>query len=100
MRRLYGSLLLPFFLLLSQQGELRHEISHLAQPAKSQQQLPAGVDHCDLCLAFGHLAGAARMEVVAPALLSDLAFHYAAVLRFASAETVLRAPRSRGPPAL
>ena len=43
MRKLSWSLLLPIFLLLSQQGELRHEIGHLAQPpATSKKQGPAG----------------------------------------------------------
>ena len=101
MRKIYWSLLLPFFLLFAQQGALRHEIGHLGNPpGSSQKQVPTGVDHCDLCLAYGHLAGAAETAVPVDSLLSDLAFHFAPEDRFSSAEAVSPAPRSRGPPHL
>ncbi len=100
MRKLYWSLLLPFSLLIAQLGELRHEISHLAQPPGSSQKQSAPSDRCDLCLAYGHLASAAKSEVPAPSLLSGLGFHYAPEQRFSSAQVASPAPRSRGPPRL
>jgi hypothetical protein len=101
MRKLSWALLLPFFLLFAQQGELRHEYSHYGQaPAGSQQKAPADAEHCSLCLAYAHLSGAAKTEVVAPVLLSDLAFHYARAFEVASADTEAASPRSRGPPSL
>ncbi len=101
MRKLYWTLLLPFFLLFAQQGELRHEYSHYGNPpVGSQKQAPAGPDHCPLCLAYAHLSGTAKTEVVAPTLLSDLAFHSGAAFEVASADTEVAPPRSRGPPPL
>lgn len=101
MRKFSWSLLLPVFLLLSQQGELRHEIGHLAQPpATSKKQAPAGNDRCDVCLAYSHLAGAAKSEIPAPSLLSHLAFHYPPEHAFSSVRPAPATPRSRGPPRL
>jgi hypothetical protein len=101
MRKLYWAPLLSLFMLFAQQGELRHEYSHYGEPpAGSQQKAPGGVDHCPLCLAYAHLAGAAKTEVLAPAPLSDLSFHHAPAFGGASAETEVAAPRSRGPPSL
>jgi hypothetical protein len=101
MRKLYWALVLPLFLLFAQQGELRHEYSHYGKPpAGSQSKAPVDSDHCPLCLAYAHLSGAAKTEVRAPALLSDLAFHFALALEVASVDTEAAAPRSRGPPSL
>jgi hypothetical protein len=100
MRKLYWSLLLPFFLLFAQQGELQHEYGHYAQAARSCQKAPPGIDHCPLCLAYAHLAGAAKADIAAPALLSNLAFHFAAAFAVASVDVEATSPRSRGPPFL
>jgi hypothetical protein len=100
MRKLYWSLLLPFFLLFAQQGELGHEYGHYAQAARSCQKAPASSDHCPLCLAYAHLAGAAKTDIAAPALLSDLAFHFARAFDVASVDGEAALPRSRGPPFL
>jgi hypothetical protein len=101
MRKLYWALVLPLFLLFAQQGELRHEYSHYGQPpAGSQRKAPVDPDHCPLCLAYAHLSGAAKTEVAAPVLLSDLAFHFAPPLRGAGVDAEAASPRSRGPPSL
>jgi hypothetical protein len=100
MHKLYWSLLLPFFLLFAQQGELRHEYGHYAQATRSCQKAPPSIDHCPLCLAYAHLAGAAKTEIAASALLSDLAFHFARALNVASVDGEAALPRSRGPPFL
>ena len=100
-RRLCWVLLLPLLLLFAQQGELTHEYSHYGKPpAGSQKKAPADPDHCPVCQAYAHLSGAAKTEVQAPVLLSDLAFHYAPSFEVASADTEVAAPRSRGPPSL
>ena len=100
MRKLYWSLLLPFFLLFAQQGELRHEYGHYTQAARSCQKAAASIDHCPLCLAYAHLAGAAKADVAAPVLLSDLAFHFASAFAFGNVDGEATSPRSRGPPSL
>ena len=99
MRKLYGSLLLPLLLLFVQQGELRHEYGHYLQAANSCQKAPSGTDHCPLCLAYAHFTGAPKTDVVAPALLSNLVFHFTPALQVASVDGEAAAPRSRGPPA-
>ena len=100
MRKLYWALLLPFFLLFAQQGELRHEYSHYGKPPAGSQKKAPDTDHCPVCLAYAHLSGAAKTEVGAPVLLSHLAFHYALAFEIASADTQVASPRSRGPPSL
>lgn len=99
MRKLTWSLLLPFFLLFAQQGELRHEIGHLADPlVTSQKQKSGETKPCEVCLAYSHFAGTASVDVLSPALLGDLAYHFASEPGIASAPAVLLTPRSRGPP--
>ncbi len=90
---------LPFFLLFAQQGELRHEIGHLAESTtRFQKNAPADKGHCVSCLAFGHLAGAARTESFAAALLADLAFGLVSRVAFGVASLDAPPARSRGPP--
>jgi hypothetical protein len=99
MRKLSWALLLPFFLLFAQQGELRHEYSHYHQtPAGSQKRWPADSGHCPLCLAYAHLAGAATTDIAPPTLLSNLRFQLAPALDVASHTGKAATPRSRGPP--
>ena len=104
MRKLLLSLLLPFVLLLSQQGALMHEMSHLADAAarvangQEGPGQPAGDLQCEACLAFAHLAGVFTAQVVPPALLSfsfRIPASEAPVFIAADAPTA----RSRGPPA-
>lgn len=100
MRKLSWALLLPLFLLFAQQGELLHEYSHDGRPVSSSQKKAPVPEHCQLCLAYAHLAGVARPDLAAPSLLSNLVFHFAPVVAVASAETPAAQPRSRGPPTL
>ena len=100
MRKLSWALLLPFFLLFAQQGELRHEYSHYARSASSCEKAPASADHCPLCLAYASLAGSAKADVIPLALLPTLTFHFARPLRIASIDGESSLPRSRGPPPL
>ena len=101
MRKLYWALVLPLFLLFAQQGQLRHEYSHYGKPpAGSQSKAPVDADRCGLCLAYAHLSGAAKTEVAAPVLLTDLAFHFVLALEGAGVDAEAASPRSRGPPSL
>ena len=105
MRKLLLSFLLPFVLLLSQQGAVTHELGHLAEalarPAGGTEAPghQAGDLQCQACLAFAHLAGVATSHVVPPALLS---FSFAVPANEAPAFIAADAPtaRSRGPPVL
>jgi hypothetical protein len=102
MRKLLLSLLLPFALLLSQQGAVLHEISHLADAAArgdGPRAHPPGDLQCEACLAFAHLAGVATLHVPAPALLS-LDFQLAAVDTPVFIGADAPSARSRGPPAV
>ena len=103
MRKLLLSFLLPIVLLLSQQGAVMHEMSHLAE---STSRVAGGQDRvghrpgnlqCEACLAFAHLAGVATVQVVPPALLSfsfQIPVNEAPVFIAADAPTA----RNRGPP--
>ena len=55
-------------------------------------------DHCPSCLAYAHLAGVAKTEVAATALLAQLSFHFAPGLPGAGVAAEAASPRSRGPP--
>ena len=76
MRKLLLSVLLPFMLLLSQQGAVLHEIGHIADLTQSgagapgSKSHPAGDLQCETCLAFAHLAGVATVHVPVPPLLA------------------------------
>ena len=99
MRKLVLSLVLPLLMLLSQQGAVWHEIGHLgmtAQPVEKSKQQP--VDKlCESCLAFAHLAAAAKPAVPALALPNfGFASAAAAAVPFLAADAPTR--RSRGPP--
>jgi hypothetical protein len=103
MRKLLLTLLLPFVLLVSQQGAVTHEMTHLAVDAarasggKGASVQQPGDLQCEACLAFAHLAGVATADVVAPALLS---FSFPLPANVAPAFIAADAPaaRSRGPP--
>lgn len=100
MRKLSWALLLPFFLLFAQQGELRHEYSHYAKAASSCQKAPVDRDSCPLCLAYSQLASTATTDVAPSALLTGLAFQLAPALLVAGVDAEAASPRSRGPPSL
>jgi hypothetical protein len=103
MRKLLLSLLLPFVFLLSQQGAITHELSHLADAVSrtgGNSEAPGhapGDLQCQACLAFAHLAGVATAHVVPPALLS---FSFQVPANASPAFVAADAPtaRSRGPP--
>jgi len=104
MRRFLLAFLLPFVMLLSQQGAVRHEIAHFADFAS---QSHGGSPHdgkglpdlqCQACLAFAHLAGVANATVVPPALLS-FGHHFAVIEAPAFIAADAPCARSRGPPA-
>jgi hypothetical protein len=106
MRKLLLALLLPFVLLLSQQGAVTHEIGHIAdfvarargnvngQDSSGHQ---AGDLQCEACLAFAHLAGMATVQAIPPALLS-FGFHFRVIEAPAFVAADAPAARSRGPP--
>lgn len=99
MRKPFWILLLPLLLLFSQQAELRHEYSHLADQATSCKK-PVSVDTCSTCLAYAHITGTAKPEPSVAGLLTDLSFCLAAAPAVASADVGALSPRSRGPPTL
>ena len=103
MRKLLLSLLLPFVFLLSQQGAITHELSHLTDASSCAAGGPDRSCHqpgdlqCEACLAFAHLAGVATAHVVPPAMLS---FSFQIPVNEAPVFIAADAPsaRSRGPP--
>jgi hypothetical protein len=113
MRKLYLSLLLPFFMLIVQQGAVWHEMGHLAvsdttttaassngQQDKAQQDKELPADKlCEICLAFAQVGGVAKTEVP---LLSLLSFNHALTQWVATSVATAEAPalRNRGPPTL
>jgi hypothetical protein len=113
MRKLYISLLLPFFMLLVQQGAVWHELGHLAghgttttvaassgQLNKAAHDTELSADKlCELCLAFAQVSGAAKSDV---SLLSLLSFNHALAQWVATPVATAQAPalRNRGPPSL
>lgn len=100
MRRVFLSLAVVALLLLSQQGALWHELSHLAElsaPQSSGDHHPPGQDACVTCLAFASIGGAAAQSVPAIALPpATLSIAAAAPPAFVDAEPPTQ--RSRGPP--
>jgi hypothetical protein len=95
--------LLPAFLLLAQHGEYRHELTHYTKQAAKkaaspEEKAPTPADRCVLCLAYGHVSGIAKPEIVSALLLTDLRFHRRADGAFISASQAPPATRNRGPP--
>ncbi len=102
MRRLSWALLLPLFLLFTQQGALHHAIGHvLTPPAESGKKAPdSDAGRCEACLAYSQLAATTSHHVEPPGLLVDLAFSRPLEASPAGADGERPAARSRGPPAL
>ena len=104
LRRLTLSVLLPLFLLLSQQGALLHELSHIhagSGPAKAEVRAEASsldTDICLDCLGFGQIAGLAQFDVPAMPSPDGLRHHLVAESSRSVAEADAPAPRTRGPP--
>jgi len=98
MRKLYLALVLPLFMLLSQQGVVLHEIGHLSEkPAPFEQKQQPADKLCETCLAFAHLGAAAKPDVPQIALP---AFRHALPSADPVPYVAADAPtqRSRGPP--
>lgn len=84
MRKLYISLLLPFLMLLVQQGAVWHELGHLGTSSDTTAAASSSGPHdkvqqddgltgdklCETCLAFAQLSGTAKTEVPLLDLLS------------------------------
>ncbi|MFX1681245.1 hypothetical protein PV762_18630 [Mitsuaria sp. CC2] len=118
MRKHLLHLLLPLFMLLSQQGAVWHGIGHLTgarghgpATATATASVQAGRDDvahadpddlsadqlCEVCLAFDDLAASARAE--APVLALAEAVHVqAAVIERVTRSLPAPPPRSRSPP--
>jgi hypothetical protein len=110
MRKLYISLLLPFLMLLVQQGAVWHAIEHMGasdavtvasstgpqDKAQQDKELPAD-KLCEMCLAFAQLNGTTKTDVP---LLSLLSFSHAMAQWVETPAATADAPalRNRGPP--
>ena len=110
LRRLTLSILMPFVLLLTQQGALLHELSHWhavpVSPAQEATQAQAeaqsvDVDHdlCLTCLSFAQVGGLAAFGAVPMPHADGLRYHFASETVRSVAESSLPLARSRGPPA-
>lgn len=101
MRRSCLSWLLPFLMLLAQQGAYLHELSHYRpateQDSKRKEQLADKV--CETCLAYSHLGAVARPADFAPPLLA-LAHSRPTAIPWSARPGTAPNARSRGPPAL
>jgi hypothetical protein len=103
-RRLTLSVLLPLFLLFTQQGALLHELSHLhanAGPAKAEVRAEAvsvDTDICLDCLGFGQVAGLAQIDLPVMPSLEGLEHQMVAQASRSVAEAGVPAARTRGPP--
>jgi hypothetical protein len=110
MRKLYISLLLPFLMLLVQQGAVWHELGHLGgsdtttatsfsgpQDKVQQDDGLTGDKLCETCLAFAQLSGTAKTDVP---LLSLLSVSNTKAQGVATHAITADAPaqRNRGPP--
>jgi len=97
-RKVLRSLLLLLALLVSQQGALLHELSHLSDasaPATSND----GKAHlpCETCLSFAHIVGVVHSSEVAPALLAT-AEHWVGAQTVPSRGADAPAHAARDPP--
>ncbi len=101
MRKLYLLLLMPFLMLLAQQGALRHELGHLAESTQAgyPKHHPGGT-LCDTCLNFAHIAANTKPDVPMLWLTTQLRHHQVATVWGHITERATPAPRSRGPPAV
>jgi hypothetical protein len=101
-RRLTLSILMPFILLLSQQGALLHELSHWhpvsASSEPAAQSLDVDHDICLTCLSFAQMGGLAKFEALVAPKVDGLRYHFASEPVRSVAESSLPVARSRGPP--
>ena len=111
MRKLCISLILPFLMLLVQQGAVWHGLGHLTgsdttftvasltgQQDKVQPDKELAADKlCEICLAFAQVNGAAKTDVP---LLGLLSFSHGFAQWVATPALAAEAPaqRNRGPP--
>jgi hypothetical protein len=95
---------MPLVLLLSQQGALQHELSHLQVPSATAAAGPQAqasdldTDICLTCLGFAQIGGLAKFEVPVVPKLDSLVYHFATEPVRHVAELALPVARSRGPP--
>lgn len=101
-RKLCRTLLLPFLLLLAQQGALLHELGHYDAPATQGQNKKQSVrgEACELCLGFAQVDSAAAPGIVPSPLRADLSFHLTPMSAAYVGGTLLLSQRNRGPPPL
>ena len=98
MRKILSSLLLMLSLLVSQQGAVVHEFSHLREtsqttPSKDSKAHPP----CETCLAFAHIVGVVHSSLVAPTLLAT-ADHWVGAEVFRARDADAPAYAARDPP--
>ncbi len=99
MRKLFLILLLPFLMLLAQQGAVRHELVHLTESSQSEHQKQhPGDTLCDTCLSFAHIAASAAPDMPPQWLPAQLKHHLVATVWSHVTELVALAAHSRGPP--
>ncbi len=103
MRQLLSGLLFALLLLLTQQGAVLHELSHLTSPhaqslSHGDGHHPVAADLCTACLGFGQAALGSSPAPVSPPLRAGLAFGEMPHAGMAGSALDLVPPRSRGPP--
>jgi len=104
MRRLTLSVLMPFVLLLSQQGALLHELSHWHAFSDSAASAPKAEAHdvdrdvCLTCLSFAQIGALAKFDAVVVPKADGLQYHFASETVCSVAAASLPLARSRGPP--
>jgi len=104
MSRLTLSVLMPFILLLSQQGALMHELSHWHSVADSAASAPKAEAHdvdrdvCLTCLSFAQIGALAKFDAVVVPKADGLQYHFAPETVCSVAAASLPLARSRGPP--
>jgi hypothetical protein len=101
LRRIVFSMILPFALLMSQQGALLHELRHFEEAVANNGEVQVKAtdgDVCSACLAFAQVSGIAKPTVVALAIPVNLRFHHTVQPTITVAEAQPPAQRNRGPP--
>jgi hypothetical protein len=103
MRNVYKVLGLFLLLLTAQQGAVVHELSHLSGAEQARIRVDAGgtVDtSCALCPAFAQAAAAAFSHSFQIPQLVRVGLQLTPEPQFATVDTPVPPPRSRGPPFL
>ncbi|HEX5127328.1 MAG TPA: hypothetical protein VFW00_11355 [Rhodocyclaceae bacterium] len=99
-RTRYFIVCLASLFLLTQQGAILHELSHIPEEIRqSQQKVPAHTDVCELCLAYAAI-GAGLLPSIPLIAASDVAIVYVAEAQSSVISQPLLAYLSRAPPRL